>query len=81
MNKQDIRQNRIGQWVNTSSSGNILQLSHPLNSEAPVGLYAIVVRIGDNKIYHNFKVEKYGKLSFFIYLSCSVILWIWQMNH
>uniref|UniRef100_A0A8C7TQ39 Alpha-2-macroglobulin-like n=1 Tax=Oncorhynchus mykiss TaxID=8022 RepID=A0A8C7TQ39_ONCMY len=55
----DIRQNRIGQWVNTSSSGNILQLSHPLNSEAPVGLYAIVVWIGDNKIYHNFKVEKY----------------------
>uniref|UniRef100_A0A8C7TPK1 Alpha-2-macroglobulin-like n=1 Tax=Oncorhynchus mykiss TaxID=8022 RepID=A0A8C7TPK1_ONCMY len=50
---------RIGQWVNTSSSGNILQLSHPLNSEAPVGLYAIVVWIGDNKIYHNFKVEKY----------------------
>uniref|UniRef100_A0A8C8CQ92 Alpha-2-macroglobulin-like n=1 Tax=Oncorhynchus tshawytscha TaxID=74940 RepID=A0A8C8CQ92_ONCTS len=59
MNKQDIRQNRIGQWVNTSSSGNILQLSHPLNSEAPVGSYAIVVWIGDNKIYHNFKVEKY----------------------
>uniref|UniRef100_A0A8C7TEY0 Alpha-2-macroglobulin domain-containing protein n=1 Tax=Oncorhynchus mykiss TaxID=8022 RepID=A0A8C7TEY0_ONCMY len=57
--ENDIRQNRIGQWVNTSSSGNILQLSHPLNSEAPVGLYAIVVRIGDNKIYHNFKVEKY----------------------
>ncbi|XP_036817295.1 alpha-2-macroglobulin-like isoform X3 [Oncorhynchus mykiss] len=56
---EDIRQNRIGQWVNTSSSGNILQLSHPLNSEAPVGLYAIVVWIGDNKIYHNFKVEKY----------------------
>uniref|UniRef100_A0A8C8CH89 Alpha-2-macroglobulin-like n=1 Tax=Oncorhynchus tshawytscha TaxID=74940 RepID=A0A8C8CH89_ONCTS len=59
MNKQDIHQNRIGQWVNTSSSGNILQLSHPLNSEAPVGSYAIVVWIGVNKIYHNFKVEKY----------------------
>uniref|UniRef100_A0A8C7TNX9 Alpha-2-macroglobulin-like n=1 Tax=Oncorhynchus mykiss TaxID=8022 RepID=A0A8C7TNX9_ONCMY len=59
VNQLDIRQNRIGQWVNTSSSGNILQLSHPLNSEAPVGLYAIVVWIGDNKIYHNFKVEKY----------------------
>uniref|UniRef100_A0A8C7CYV3 Alpha-2-macroglobulin n=1 Tax=Oncorhynchus kisutch TaxID=8019 RepID=A0A8C7CYV3_ONCKI len=59
MNKQDIHQNRIGQWVNTSSSGNILQLSHPLNSEAPVGSYAIVVWIGDNKIYHHFKVEKY----------------------
>uniref|UniRef100_A0A673Y2F1 Alpha-2-macroglobulin-like n=1 Tax=Salmo trutta TaxID=8032 RepID=A0A673Y2F1_SALTR len=51
--------NRIGQWVNTSSSGNILQLSHPLNSEAPIGSYAIVVWIGDNKIYHHFKVKKY----------------------
>uniref|UniRef100_A0A8C7CY21 Alpha-2-macroglobulin n=1 Tax=Oncorhynchus kisutch TaxID=8019 RepID=A0A8C7CY21_ONCKI len=81
MNKQDIHQNRIGQWVNTSSSGNILQLSHPLNSEAPVGSYAIVVWIGDNKIYHHFKVEKYGKLSFFIYLSCTVILWIWQYTY
>ncbi|XP_045580457.1 alpha-2-macroglobulin isoform X1 [Salmo salar] len=56
---EDIHQNRIGQWVNTSSSGNILQLSHPLNSEAPIGSYAIVVWIGDNKIYHHFKVKKY----------------------
>uniref|UniRef100_A0A673Y062 Alpha-2-macroglobulin-like n=1 Tax=Salmo trutta TaxID=8032 RepID=A0A673Y062_SALTR len=57
--ENDIHQNRIGQWVNTSSSGNILQLSHPLNSEAPIGSYAIVVWIGDNKIYHHFKVKKY----------------------
>uniref|UniRef100_A0A4W5JDS9 Alpha-2-macroglobulin-like n=1 Tax=Hucho hucho TaxID=62062 RepID=A0A4W5JDS9_9TELE len=49
---EDVQLNRIGQWVNTSSTGNILQLSHPLNSEAPVGSYAIVVWIGDNKIYH-----------------------------
>uniref|UniRef100_A0A673Y0U7 Alpha-2-macroglobulin-like n=1 Tax=Salmo trutta TaxID=8032 RepID=A0A673Y0U7_SALTR len=54
-----LENNRIGQWVNTSSSGNILQLSHPLNSEAPIGSYAIVVWIGDNKIYHHFKVKKY----------------------
>uniref|UniRef100_A0A8C7V2E6 Alpha-2-macroglobulin-like n=1 Tax=Oncorhynchus mykiss TaxID=8022 RepID=A0A8C7V2E6_ONCMY len=57
--ENDVHQNRIGQWVNTTSSGNILQLSYPLNSEAPVGSYAIVVWIGENKIYHNFKVEKY----------------------
>uniref|UniRef100_A0A4W5KC92 Alpha-2-macroglobulin-like n=1 Tax=Hucho hucho TaxID=62062 RepID=A0A4W5KC92_9TELE len=55
----DVNQNQIGQWVNTTSSGNILQLSHPLNSEAPVGSYTIVVWIGEEKIYHNFKVEKY----------------------
>uniref|UniRef100_A0A8C8CY98 Alpha-2-macroglobulin n=1 Tax=Oncorhynchus tshawytscha TaxID=74940 RepID=A0A8C8CY98_ONCTS len=57
--ENDVHQNRIGQWVKTTSSGNILQLSHPLNSEAPVGTYAIVVWIGENKIYHHFKVEKY----------------------
>uniref|UniRef100_A0A4W5KCI5 Alpha-2-macroglobulin-like n=1 Tax=Hucho hucho TaxID=62062 RepID=A0A4W5KCI5_9TELE len=56
---EDVNQNQIGQWVNTTSSGNILQLSHPLNSEAPVGSYTIVVWIGEEKIYHNFKVEKY----------------------
>uniref|UniRef100_A0A8C7UV94 Alpha-2-macroglobulin-like n=1 Tax=Oncorhynchus mykiss TaxID=8022 RepID=A0A8C7UV94_ONCMY len=55
----DVNHNRIGQWVNTTSSGNILQLSHPLNSEAPVGSYTIVVWIGEEKIYHNFKVEQY----------------------
>uniref|UniRef100_A0A8C7TKQ7 Alpha-macroglobulin receptor-binding domain-containing protein n=1 Tax=Oncorhynchus mykiss TaxID=8022 RepID=A0A8C7TKQ7_ONCMY len=55
----DVNHNRIGQWVNTTSSGNILQLSHPLNSEAPVGSYTIVVWIGGEKIYHNFKVEQY----------------------
>lgn len=64
MNQQDVNHNRIGQWVNTTSSGNILQLSHPLNSEAPVGSYTIVVWIGEEKIYHNFKVEQYGRLSF-----------------
>uniref|UniRef100_A0A8C7UWT4 Alpha-2-macroglobulin-like n=1 Tax=Oncorhynchus mykiss TaxID=8022 RepID=A0A8C7UWT4_ONCMY len=55
----DVNHNRIGQWVNATSSGNILQLSHPLNSEAPVGSYTIVVWIGGEKIYHNFKVEQY----------------------
>uniref|UniRef100_A0AAZ3S9J4 Alpha-2-macroglobulin-like n=1 Tax=Oncorhynchus tshawytscha TaxID=74940 RepID=A0AAZ3S9J4_ONCTS len=56
---EDVNHNRIGQWVNTTSSGNILQLSHPLNSEAPVGSFTIVVWIGEEKIYHNFKVEQY----------------------
>uniref|UniRef100_A0A8K9UH18 Alpha-2-macroglobulin-like n=1 Tax=Oncorhynchus mykiss TaxID=8022 RepID=A0A8K9UH18_ONCMY len=59
VNQLDVNHNRIGQWVNATSSGNILQLSHPLNSEAPVGSYTIVVWIGGEKIYHNFKVEQY----------------------
>uniref|UniRef100_A0A674CHB4 Alpha-2-macroglobulin-like n=1 Tax=Salmo trutta TaxID=8032 RepID=A0A674CHB4_SALTR len=59
VNQLDVHQNRIGQWVKMTSSGNILQLSHPLNSEAPEGSYAILVWIGENKIYHDFKVEKY----------------------
>ncbi|CAB1348790.1 unnamed protein product [Coregonus sp. 'balchen'] len=49
--------NRIGQWVNTISSGNILQLSHPLNSEAPVGSYTIVVWIDEKKIFHHFEFK------------------------
>lgn len=59
--KQDVNSNRIGQWVNTTSNGKILQLSHPLSSEAPKGSYSIVVSTGGNKVYHSFKVEHYGK--------------------
>uniref|UniRef100_A0A8K9XR06 Alpha-2-macroglobulin-like n=1 Tax=Oncorhynchus mykiss TaxID=8022 RepID=A0A8K9XR06_ONCMY len=71
VNQLDVNHNRIGQWVNATSSGNILQLSHPLNSEAPVGSYTIVVWIGGEKIYHNFKVEQYGRLSF-SFMLCNV---------
>lgn len=56
---EDVNRNRIGQWVNTTSNGRILQLSHPLNSEAPKGHYTIIVSIGEKKINHKFKVEKY----------------------
>ncbi|XP_062328744.1 alpha-2-macroglobulin-like isoform X2 [Osmerus eperlanus] len=56
---QDVNSNRIGQWVNTTSNGKILQLSHPLSSEAPKGSYSIVVSTGENKVYHSFKVEHY----------------------
>ncbi|XP_046891858.1 pregnancy zone protein-like [Hypomesus transpacificus] len=56
---QDVNSNRIGQWVNTTSNGKILQLSHPLSSEAPKGSYSIVVSTGGNKVYHSFKVEHY----------------------
>ncbi|CAB1347494.1 unnamed protein product, partial [Coregonus sp. 'balchen'] len=55
---KDVNSNRIRQWVNTTSSGKIVQLSHPLNSEAPKGTY-YVVWIGENKIFHSFKVEQY----------------------
>ncbi|KAL1004890.1 hypothetical protein UPYG_G00051870 [Umbra pygmaea] len=56
---KDVNQNRIAQWVNTTSGGTILQLSHPLNSEAAVGSYIITVWIGEDKIHQDFKVEKY----------------------
>ncbi|KAK7883159.1 hypothetical protein WMY93_029333 [Mugilogobius chulae] len=56
---EDVNGNRIGQWVNYTSDGKILQLSYSLNSEAKEGTYQITVSSGDNKIYQSFKVEKY----------------------
>ncbi|XP_034146467.1 alpha-2-macroglobulin-like [Esox lucius] len=56
---EDVNENRIGQWLNTTSSSKILQLSHPLNSEAPEGTYKVVVWIYGKSIYHRFKVEQY----------------------
>uniref|UniRef100_A0AAY5KE25 Alpha-2-macroglobulin-like n=1 Tax=Esox lucius TaxID=8010 RepID=A0AAY5KE25_ESOLU len=55
----DVNENRIGQWLNTTSSSKILQLSHPLNSEAPKGTYKVVVWIDGKSINHRFKVEQY----------------------
>uniref|UniRef100_A0A096MFG9 Alpha-2-macroglobulin bait region domain-containing protein n=1 Tax=Poecilia formosa TaxID=48698 RepID=A0A096MFG9_POEFO len=56
---EDPNNNRIGQWLNETSNSKILQLSYPLNSEAQEGSYKIIVSAGENKIQHNFKVEKY----------------------
>ncbi|XP_035389881.1 alpha-2-macroglobulin-like [Electrophorus electricus] len=56
---EDNNNNRIGQWINVSSSGLILQLSHKLNSEAPQGLYKLKANIGNRLTEHHFKVQKY----------------------
>ncbi|KAJ7990516.1 hypothetical protein DPEC_G00301150 [Dallia pectoralis] len=56
---EDPHFNRIGQWLNTTSSGKFLQLFHPLNTEAPKGTYQIIVWIDGKKIYHSFKVDQY----------------------
>ncbi|XP_028429998.1 alpha-2-macroglobulin [Perca flavescens] len=57
---EDSNSNRIGQWLNeTSSNRKILQLSYTLNSEAREGAYQVTVSIGSAKIQHSFKVEKY----------------------
>uniref|UniRef100_A0A667YWD3 Alpha-2-macroglobulin bait region domain-containing protein n=1 Tax=Myripristis murdjan TaxID=586833 RepID=A0A667YWD3_9TELE len=55
----DPSRNRIGQWLNTSSDGKIVQLSYSLSSESPKGGYQVIVSIAERKIYHRFKVEKY----------------------
>uniref|UniRef100_A0A8P4JUW6 Alpha-2-macroglobulin n=1 Tax=Dicentrarchus labrax TaxID=13489 RepID=A0A8P4JUW6_DICLA len=55
----DANSNRIGQWLNQTSNGKILQLSYSLNSEAREGSYSVIVSIGESKLYHSFKVEKY----------------------
>ncbi|KAM9318615.1 alpha-2-macroglobulin-like [Pholidichthys leucotaenia] len=55
----DSYSNRIGQWLNETSNSKILQLSYPLNSEARQGLYQIVVSVGEGRVRHHFKVDKY----------------------
>ncbi|XP_029922657.1 alpha-2-macroglobulin-P-like [Myripristis murdjan] len=56
---EDPSRNRIGQWLNTSSDGKIVQLSYSLSSDAREGGYKVIVSIAERKIYHTFKVEKY----------------------
>uniref|UniRef100_A0AAZ1XTJ7 Alpha-2-macroglobulin bait region domain-containing protein n=1 Tax=Oreochromis aureus TaxID=47969 RepID=A0AAZ1XTJ7_OREAU len=58
-NQLDPHRNRIGQWLNESSNSRILQLSYSLDTEAREGPYQIIVSMGERKISHNFKVEKY----------------------
>uniref|UniRef100_A0A3P9C5I9 Alpha-2-macroglobulin n=1 Tax=Maylandia zebra TaxID=106582 RepID=A0A3P9C5I9_9CICH len=58
-NQLDPHSNRIGQWLNETSNSRILQLSYSLDAEAPEGPYQIIVSMGERKISHNFKVEKY----------------------
>ncbi|KAK2912863.1 alpha-2-macroglobulin-like [Channa argus] len=56
---QDANKNRIGQWLNETSDGKILQLSFSLISEASEGTYQIIVSVGEDQIYQDFKVQKY----------------------
>uniref|UniRef100_A0AAX7SWW0 Alpha-2-macroglobulin-like n=1 Tax=Astatotilapia calliptera TaxID=8154 RepID=A0AAX7SWW0_ASTCA len=58
-NQLDPHSNRIGQWLNETSNSRILQLSYSLDTEAREGPYQIIVSMGERKISHNFKVEKY----------------------
>ncbi|XP_051813509.1 alpha-2-macroglobulin-like [Acanthochromis polyacanthus] len=68
---EDPHKNRIGQWLNEASDGKILQLSYSLNSEAREGSYQVIVSIGEDKIRHTFKVEKYVLPKFDITLNVS----------
>ncbi|XP_077058469.1 alpha-2-macroglobulin-like protein 1 [Siphateles boraxobius] len=56
---EDHNNNRIGQWTNVSSTSWILQLSHKLNPEAPIGMYTLKAFIGDQMVSHVFEVKKY----------------------
>ncbi|XP_014903299.1 alpha-2-macroglobulin-like [Poecilia latipinna] len=58
---RDPHNNRIAQWTNqTAAAGTILQLYYPLGNEALEGYYRIIVQIGRNRVFHTFKVQKYG---------------------
>ncbi|XP_030632007.1 alpha-2-macroglobulin-like [Chanos chanos] len=66
---EDSRQNRISQWVDVSSKSKILQLSHNLDSEAPLGMYQIIVEIDGRQIRHYFRVKEYALPKFEIKLN------------
>ncbi|CAG06491.1 unnamed protein product [Tetraodon nigroviridis] len=55
----DSHQNRIGQWLNATTDGDILQLSFPLSAEAREGYYSISVWMEQSQVTRRFKVEKY----------------------
>ncbi|XP_051987560.1 alpha-2-macroglobulin-P-like [Xyrauchen texanus] len=56
---EDSQSNRIGQWTNVSSTRWILTLSHELNPEARLGMYALKAFIGERMISQVFEVKKY----------------------
>ncbi|XP_043115309.1 alpha-2-macroglobulin-like protein 1 [Puntigrus tetrazona] len=57
---QDNKNNRINQWINaTSTHGKILQLSHTLNPEAPVGFYRLFVETSKQTITKEIQVKEY----------------------
>ncbi|XP_029028275.1 alpha-2-macroglobulin-like protein 1 [Betta splendens] len=68
---QDVNKNRIGQWLNETSGGKILQLLYPLNSDAREGIYTITVSIGDQTVSQDFKVEKYVLPKFGVTIAAS----------
>ncbi|XP_041668406.1 alpha-2-macroglobulin-like [Cheilinus undulatus] len=55
----DLDQNRVGQWLNATSDGKILQLSYSLNSEAREGDWRVYVNTGKHRTDQYFKVKKY----------------------
>ncbi|XP_058245936.1 alpha-2-macroglobulin-like protein 1 [Hemibagrus wyckioides] len=57
---RDPNSNRIGQWLNVSTSSGLVDLSYPLNSEATNGYYAISVwRNSLTEVTEQFEVKDY----------------------
>nr|XP_055052353.1 alpha-2-macroglobulin-like [Misgurnus anguillicaudatus] len=57
---KDNRGNRINQWINaTATHGKIVQLSHVLNPEAPVGFYQLSVETDKATFNEQFQVKQY----------------------
>uniref|UniRef100_A0A3P9IP38 Alpha-2-macroglobulin-like n=1 Tax=Oryzias latipes TaxID=8090 RepID=A0A3P9IP38_ORYLA len=57
--KNNNLSNKIGQWQNKTSNSKILQLSYPLSPEARVGRYNIIIKIGEEEVDLDFRVEKH----------------------
>ncbi|XP_035392336.1 alpha-2-macroglobulin-like protein 1 [Electrophorus electricus] len=57
---QDPNSNRIGQWLNMSTSSGFLDLSYPVSPEAAEGFYVITAwNEGNEPITQDFEIKKY----------------------
>ncbi|TTQ23534.1 Alpha-2-macroglobulin-like protein 1 [Bagarius yarrelli] len=62
-NQVDPNSNRIGQWLNTSTTSGMVDLSFPLNSRANNGFYTITVwKNSVEQIIEQFEVREYGRV-------------------
>lgn len=55
--------NRIAQWLDKSTGGGILDLSHHIIPEAAQGNYMISATTDkEEQIFHSFEIKEYGQL-------------------
>ncbi|KAF5887090.1 alpha-2-macroglobulin-like protein 1, partial [Clarias magur] len=78
---QDPNSHHIGQWLDVATQSGLVDLSHPLNSEAVEGLYLITVRNKkNNKFTQTFEVKDYDPSTFEVIVQLPPLITIQDMN-